>query len=493
MGIAKSVRLSFQKDRLGVNTTRAWTYHRNRFYTSSKFNFLENSVSENEAQAFKYCYIALAEIEANRPLNDLWFGAGQAEVDKLGVYHYLAMLHNYNKNYDSSEYYYERLAEAGNVSWNNYGSLKHELGEIAVSLDFYNRDKYKYQQKILKEPFYYIPMLDVYAGRTKDAMALCKEAILNAGSTPGFGWYNIALCRSYLYDGQLDSAEYVIQKAADFKEVHIGTTLTQSQYDFTINLLQLQLADKKMALVKFQNKGWWYSPSAWYKLLGLKVQKILLQYVLINQMSANPERDRTVYDLFCGESTTTFDEAYYLIKDFSPRYFINKYENYQKTDKRQNIQRYFKLMTGQLQEENGDEQDALNNYQELIKEVRLDTANEKLFLGRLYEGLSKVSDETGNTPNQEFYANALYEEYPQLLPFSGIKMNMVLVTNNFDENTRKVVDELKNCRISWVSKPDLNTAIATVNFEKKRRPLRGYRKCEERIQYFNGGKPENGI
>src|SRR3954447_22387129 len=295
---------NFPKDHLGVNTIKAWTYHRNRFFTSEKFPFLKNSVEENEKEAFNYCYYALERIKRNRPINDVWFGPGQAEADKMNVYHYLALLHCYNKNYDSSEYYYQRLAESGTVSWNNYGNMKMEVGDIALAKEYLDRDKYKYTQKMLKEPFYYLPMLDVYAGKTKDAMNLCKEAIADAGSTPGFGWYNIALCRSYMYDGQLDSAEYVIQKAADFKEIHIGTTLTQSQYDFTINLLKLQLSERKIALVKFVNKGWWYSPSALYNIATLKVQKMLLQYIVVNQMAANPERNRTVYDLFCGESTT---------------------------------------------------------------------------------------------------------------------------------------------------------------------------------------------
>lgn len=459
---------NFPKDHLGANTTRAWTYHRNRFFTSDKFSFLKNSVEENEQAAFNYCYYALDKIETNKARNDVWFGPAQAEADRMGVYHYLALLHCYNKNYDSSEHYYQRLAQAGAVSWNNYGNEKHELGEFAVAAEYLARDKYKYLQKMLKEPFYFIPMLNVYAGRTKDAMAVCKEAIVNAGSTPGFGWYNIALARSYLYDGQLDSAEYTIQKAADFKEIHIGTTLTQSQYDFTINLIKLQLTERKIALTKFQNRRWWYSPSALYRIGSLKVAKMLLQYVVVNQMAANPERDRTVYDLFCGESTTTFDEAFYLIKDFSPTYFIKKYQDYQKTDDRKNLQRYFKLLTYQMQWKNGDEQQAFDGYKQMVKEVLLDTSNERLFLGRLYEGLSKGYEKEGNERDQNFYTNALFEEYPQLLPFSGLPMAITLSTSGTDDsNTRKVLKEIKGCNIRWVDQPDGNTAVANISFEKK--------------------------
>ncbi|HEX8462542.1 MAG TPA: hypothetical protein VF623_13975 [Segetibacter sp.] len=459
---------NFPKDHMAINTTKAWTFHRNRFFTSAKFPFLKNSVEENEQQAFNYCYAALDQIDRNRPQNDMWFGAGQAEMDKLNVYHYLAMLHCYTKSYDSSEYYYQRLASSGSVSWNNYGSMKHELGEFAVAQQYYDRDKFKYTEKTLREPYYFIPILDVYAGRTKEAMNLCKDAIASSGSTPGFGWYNIALTRSYMYDGQLDSAEYTIQKAADFKEIHIGTTLTQSQYDFTVNLLKLQLSERKIALVKFQNKGWWYAPASLFNIASLKIQKLFMQYVLVNQMMVNPERDRTIYDLFCGESTTTFDEAFYLIKDFSPSYFIKKYEDYQKKDTRKNLQRYFELFTHQMQWMAGDEEDAFQGYQQMVKQVLLDTTTEKLFLGRLYEGLAKGNDEDGTQKDYEFYANALYEEYPQLLPFSGIKIKMKLnAAGVSDEQTGKVLKELKKCKIDWVDDADSNTPIANISFEKR--------------------------
>ena len=457
----------FPKDHLGINTTKAWTYHRNRFFTKDKYSFLKNTVAENEQSAFTYCYTALSRIEKNRIKNDLWFGPSQAETDKLNVYHYLALLHAYIKNYDSSEYYYQRMVQGGNLSWNNYGSLKLELGELSTAAQFYERDKFRYGQKVLKEPFYYIPMLNVLAGKTNEAMTLCKEAIADNGSSPGFGWYNLALGRSYLYNGQLDSAEYVIQKAADFKEIHIGTTLTQSQYDFTVNLLKLQLIVRKIALVKFENKGWWYSPTSLYNLAALKLKKNLLQYILVNEMAVNPERNRTVYDLFCGESTTTFDEAFFLIKDFTPAFFIKKYDNYQRTDKRKNIQRYFQLVDYNMQWQNGDEEIAYKGYKQLIKEVSLDTTAEKLFLARLYEGLAKGSDETGNGSDYDFYANTLYECYPQMLPFSGVKSKIKLNTSGIENETiAAVVKELKKTNIEWVNDADGNTLVATLDFKK---------------------------
>ena len=458
----------FPKDHLGATTTKAWTYHRNRFFTSQKFSFLKNSVEENEKMAFYYCFKALKDIQVHKQTNDLWFGPNQAELDRMNVYHYLALLYNYNKKYDSSEYYYKLLARGGSVSWNNYGNMKHELGEFSVAHEYFARDKYKYTQKTLREPYYFLPMLDIYAGRTKEAMSLCKEAITDGGSTPGFGWYNIALSRSYLYDGQLDSAEYALQKAANFKEIHIGTTLNQSQYNFTIDLLKLQLLERKYALIKFQNVGWWYSPKAWYQLVSLKLQKILLEYILINQLSVNPERDRTVYDLFCGESTTTYDEAFYLLKDFSPSYFIKKYDTYIKNDKRISVQRYFQLFKHEMEWENGDKKIANTGYKNMIKNIKLDTANEKLLLARLYENLSIASEKDDNGGDYNFYNNALFEEYPQLIPFSPVTIKMKLISNGVDdENTKKVIAEMKDCNIQWVNNEDGNTPKANIFFIKK--------------------------
>jgi hypothetical protein len=461
-------KFNFPKEHLTTTTYRAWTYHRNRFYTSEKYPFLKNSIEENEKMAFHYCYQALGKIEKNQFKNDQWFGMGQALQDKLNVYHYLALLHCYNKNYDSSEYYYQRLSESGTISWNNYGNMKHELGSFQTAIEYFTRDKYKSYQKMLREPFYFLPMLNVYAGRTKEAMSLSKEAIEFAGSTPGFGWYNLALTRSYLYDGQLDSAQYTLTKAADFKEIHIGTTLTQGQYDFTVNMLKLQLTDRKIAQEKFTNSGWWYSPAALYKIASLKIEKILVEYVLINQLSANLERDRTVYDLFCSEATTTFDEAYYLIKDFSPKYFIKKYEGYQQKDPRKEVKRYFELFAHQMEWADGKEETALKGYRQMIKQVMVDTSSEKLFLGRLFEGLYKGNKEEGNKQDQQFYANSLFETYPQLLPFSGVKLKMKLeVSGANDETTAAVVKEIKNSNINWVDDADGNTGIAYVSFTKK--------------------------
>ncbi len=458
----------FRKDFIGSLSMKAWTYHRNRFYTSAKYKFLKNSVEENELMAFQMCYTALGRIAWNKTENDLWYGPNQSVFDKLNVYHYLAMLHGYNRNYDSSEYYYKKLVDGGTVSYNNYGNMKWETGNFSTAFEYYGKDRYKNYQRFLREPYYFMPMLYTNAGKPKEGLAMCKEIIHAAGSTPGFGWYNITMARSFMYDGQLDSCKQALDKAAGFKEVHIGTTLTQSQYDFTIQVLKLQLIEKQIAQIKFFNRGWWYSPTALYELSALKGEKILTQYILINQMMFNPERVRLVYDLFCGEATTMFDENWYLIKDFSPSFFIKKYENYLQTDVRQNLQRYFKLFTAMFKWQKGEEKAALKDFETIHQTVLLDTTQEKIFLARLYEGLCNGYDYTDDKLNYQYYSNVLYETYPQLVPYSGIKIKMKLNTGGEnDAVTKEVIADIKKCNIRFVDQADANTITATITFTKK--------------------------
>jgi hypothetical protein len=444
---------------------RSWMYHRNRFFTSKNYSFLKNSVEENEKMALQWCYNGLAFIKKYAKDNDAIFGPGQTEQRKLTIYHNLALLHCYNKNYDSSEYYYEKLAAGGRISWNNFGGMQSEIGNFATAQEYFSKDMYKSYEHFLREPYYYLPQLYIYAGKTKQAIKMTQEMIAESGSTPGFGWYNIALARSYLYDGQLDSCEFALNKAANFKELHIGTTLTQSQYDFTINLLRVQLNDKKLQQEKFLNKGWWYSPKSLYNITSYKAQKMMAEYVVVNQLANNPERNRLVYDLFCAEATTSFDEAWYLMKDFSPKYFMKKYEDYQKTDRRSNIQRYFKLFVTKFKWENGDEKDAGKDLENIDRSVIADTANEKLFIALVYEGLAKAYE--GNDKSKfDLSGNAILEYYPQLIPFSGIVCSINLsVSGAEDAVIKQVINDLKDCNINFNN----NGAIANAHivFDKK--------------------------
>jgi len=468
----------FRKDFFGIDNERAWLYHRNRFFTSDKFDFLKNSIEENEKMAFRCCYKGFEQIQKNQSLNDYWFGPMQADGDRLIIYHNLAILHAYKQSYDSAEYYYKKLEEGNRISWGNYAELNIEVGNFDKGLEYFNK-RQLFRANGLDEKYYYVPTLLVWAGKTKEAIQMENKKIAQSVSTPGFGWYSIALARSYLYDGQIDSCEFYLTKAANFKELHIGTTLTQSQYDFTIHLLKVQLIDKKAEQIKFLNKGWWYSFTDLYNFIALKIEKYLEIYVVVNEMANNPERKRVVYDLFCNESTVTFDETMYLLKDFSNSFFQKKYEDYQLKDKRKKIQRYFKLFCTKLKYENGDKKEAITSGENLLRQTfslsssdtpnenRVDTATEKLFLARLYEVLAKSYDKEDDQTKINVISNNYFDVYPQLLPFSGISMQMNLsVSGESDEVITKVTEQLKDCDIEWTSEKN-ECPQASIKFTKK--------------------------
>lgn len=466
---------NFQRDFFNIGCVRSWLYHRNRFYTSEKHPFLKNSIKENEVLAFDECYKQIGFIKKNKAINDYWYGPSQSEEDLLTVYHYLALLHDYNQNYDSSQYYYQLLIDGGRISWSNYANMHHEVGNFAEAIKNYSKQQYK-RKFSLSESSYYMPMLLVYSGLTKDAINLAQNQITESGSTPGFGWYNITLARSYLYDGQLDSCDFFLTKASNFKELHINTTLTQSQYEFTINLLRIQLIDKKIALTKFFNTGWWYSISDIYNIYALKSEKLMLEYALVNALANNPERSRIVYDLFCSETTVSFDESMYLLKDFCLPYFERKYNNYVLTDKRSKIIRYFKLFATKFVLESGEINRAKIEAEELLSatvpigktnqapENLIDVSHERLYTYRLLEILAQASEET---ERYDVYRNKCFAVYPQLMPFSGIPAKMGINFSGLenDELIQKVFDDLKECNIEITNNPSFPQA--QINFDKK--------------------------
>ncbi len=464
---------NFQRDFFSTDCDRAWLYHRNRFYTSEKYSFLKNSIPENEVLSLNACYKQIAKINKNKSINDYWYGSNQSQEDLLTVYHYLALLHNYNQNYDSSEYYYQFLKVGGRISWSNYANMKFETGNFREAVENYSKPQYR-RKFSLNEDDYFLPMLLIYGAHTKSAIQLTQQKIMESGSTPGFGWYNIALARSYLYDGQLDSCDFFLNKAANFKELHINTTLTQSHYEFAINILKIQLIDKKINLVKFFDTGWWYSISDLYSLYSLKLEKLLLEYVVVNALSHNPERKRIIYDLFCGESVVTYDESMFLLKDFSLPYFKKKYEQYENTDPRKRITRYFKLFSTKFKYEDGDEDGAAKDAEQLLNDCQssielngeddkfIDNEYEKLFVARLYEIIAQ--NEEGN----QKYTNLYFQEFPQLVPFSGVTLKMnVEFTGITDDVTEKIISNIKDCNIDFVDGSYSGMPKAKIEFEKK--------------------------
>ncbi|MDQ2863797.1 MAG: tetratricopeptide repeat protein [Bacteroidota bacterium] len=433
-------------DFMEYNIKAAWTIHRNRFYLN-KYAFLKNSVLANEQLALNHLYTSLAGGDANSIF-------------------YLAIIHNYLLNIDSAGLYYDILKQTGGFSYNNYAHFQNTLGNFGEAITDFENDKYAFDKRLI-ESYYFLPTLFINSGKSKKAIEETNSIIYTNGSTPGFGWYNIALARSYLYNGQLDSCEKAITKAAQFREVHIGTTLGQSQYDFAVNVIKLMLATNKIERIKFLNSGWWYSLKDLSEIGALKGEQFLLKFALVNQISGNPERDITIYNIFSSENVIGFDEILSIMKNISPHFFADVYRQKMQTERRKNIVRYMQLFYGEFSYEDGKYDESRQTFENTLNTALLDTAHEKLFVARLYEGLARSYSHDDEKDKAENMRYKFFKEYPQLIPFSGFEIKMNLSTSTLStEMEKNIIKELKGCDIGFTDEKSSNIPAAYIKFSK---------------------------
>ncbi|MFA6058166.1 MAG: hypothetical protein WC756_08195 [Taibaiella sp.] len=440
----------------------AWTVHRNRFYTSSKYPFLKNSIKENEKLANAYLDSAFRKIRIDKVLNEAFF-PGYENAARQSVYHYKAILYSYALNIDSATRYYNLMRETPIFSHNNYATFLSICGNFRQAEKEYELASMQdVGDKRLQEWAYYSSMIDIYKANPKRGIQNMKDMIKAVGSTPGFGWYNIALARSCAYNGDVKESERYIKKAEAFKEVHIGTTLGQSHYDFSINLVKLMNNIERIQQVKFENSGWWYTPSALTKVAQESSAKYLLQYLIVNQFAMNPERDLVIYRLFSTESTVSWDEIWYLMRDFSTNFFTEKFQAELKDDQRKLIKKYFKLYIAKLQMKKGNYTEAQKILYDILNNERTDIEYEKLFVARTYEALAECAKEKKNTNEYNESLYSFYVNFPQLLPYSDLKPNLRL--NIIGTPDQKVIDRLKDCNINWIKDGSTPAVEATIKF-----------------------------
>ena len=439
---------NLQYDFMEYHIKAAWTIHRNRYYLH-KYAFLKKSVRENEDMALAHLYEAKSEGNTNAPF-------------------YLAIIYNYLQNIDSTEYYYNYLISTGSISYNNYAHYKNTLGQFAEAINNFEREKFSFDKRLI-ESYYFLPTLYINSGNPAEGIRQTNEIIALNGSTPGFGWYNIALARSYLYDGQLDSAEKAISKAAQFKELHLGTTLGQAQYDFAINVVKMMLVNQEIARIKFYNKNWWYTITDLLSITQLIGERFLLQFAIVNEFVNNPEREGVVYNLFSSENVIGFDEIFNMIRDISPSYFTSLYQQKMIDEKRPNIRRYMAMFYGRFLYIDGKEKDSKKTLEGILYNTLLDTAHEKLFLARIAETLALQYQNAGEKDKFMVMLAFYFKEFPQLIPYSGIKIKARLSTSGLDDEvTSGLVKELKNCSMDWVGPDETALLGISLNFQKKK-------------------------
>lgn len=441
---------NFQRDFFSTASAKAWLMHRNRFYNHSNYSFLKNSIAENEALALSYLDSGVVKIKKDALINSTIYRPGYNEIDLQNIYHYKALIYSYSLNIDSAMHYYRLMMDGPIFSYNNYANFLTVCGDFKDAL--YNYDQSRMQDlgdKRLQEWAYFSALLQIYRHQPAKASQELKELIKSVGSTPGFGWYNIALARTETYNGQIDNSEKHLATANRFKELNIGTTLGESQYEFSANLIGLMNAQNRIKALEFENKNWWYHPFLWLRLSQLKADKYLQQYILVNQLSLNPERDRVLYPLFSSESVVGWDEMWYLIKDFGTAFFYKKFEAQYRTDKRRLVTKYFLLYMGKLKLEQRKYKEAINLLNTALKDPNIEPEYEQLFLARAYEALAYAYKKNGDALNYQKSLLQFYKLYPQLVPYSDLKMNFQLVLES-PQQDKVLLSRLKACRIYWL-------------------------------------------
>ncbi|MBS1777479.1 MAG: hypothetical protein JSS64_14485 [Bacteroidetes bacterium] len=426
--LRRVLRFNFQRDfYMDAWNYLGWTVHRNRFYTTSKYPFLQNSIDGNERLANNLLDSGMRKINRDIPLNSKIFQPGYERQDKAAVYHYKAMLYSYNFKIDSANYYYNLLKKEPIFSHNNYGTFCAICGNFQEAAHQYQLESANHQpDKRLQEWAYYLSILDIYKGFPQNGIELMKGMIQANGSTPGFGWYNIALARCELYNGQLQEALRHTNKAADFKELHIGTTLGQTHYDFSIQLLRLLQKINDIEAQKFERKDWWYHLPSLAALAQLTSEKYVQQFLTINQFAQNPERDRVVYKLFSTESTVSWDEIWFLIRDFTTDFFLQRFRQELQTDERKAIHKYFRYFLARLNLQKGN----INLAEKLLNEVLTDAATnseyEQLLIARTLQAQAEIALQKKDAKGYQNRMNQLFAYYPQLIPFTALTMPMQL-------------------------------------------------------------------
>ncbi len=431
----------------------AWTVHRNRFYTSANYSFLKNSIDENEKLANRYLDTSMLTIKKNLAINEplkKYLTGDYVPGEKMSVYHYKNILYSYSFNIDSANYYFGLMRDAGRLPHNNYANFLGICGDFRTAESEYKLASMQDAgDKRLQEWVYYSSILDIYKAKPKTGVTLTKDMIKANGTTPGYGWYNIALARCMLYDGQISESQRYADRAAEFKEVHIGTTLGQTQYDFSVQLLKLINQEQTIEMDRFEHSNWWYNPNVLLGMARKLSEKYLQQFLIINQFALNPERDKVIYKLFSTESTVSWDEIWYLIHDFSTQYFITQFQKEAERDTRPRIRKYFQLFIAKLEMQQGKYAEAKPILDKLVKDPNIDADYEKLFIARIYQAEAECAKEQKNTTAQNDWMNRLYNLYPQLVPFCGLPMNMSLhISGDVDP---AVEQRLRACNINWVT------------------------------------------
>ncbi|MEO1253794.1 MAG: hypothetical protein AAFY41_02745 [Bacteroidota bacterium] len=188
--------------------------------------------------------------------------------------------------------------------------------------------------------------------------------------------------------------------------------------------------------------------------------------LLTSELSANPERFLVLYNIFSSENTIFFDEIWEVIKDFNPNYFIQLFEEKLAKEPRRGVRKYLNYFIGKFYLEDDEPEKAIARLEAILVDPDLDKEYEKLLIGRVNEALGLAYESLDMLDESNRCLMEFYMSFPQLVPFSELKMKMKLDQRvlNGNEVAQSILDELEDFGLEWVEEGDWPQAI--VGFEE---------------------------
>lgn len=436
----------------------AWTVHRYRQFTSSTYSFLKKNKTENEKYAHSLLDSGLQKIIRDQALMSSFLAINYRQEREPGIWHYRAILYGYDLNIPQAAKCYEQLRNTAYFPENNFATFNAIQGLFKEAALYYENAKEKESgDKRLQESYYYSCILNLYQNNIPSSINELKQLIETNGSTPGFGWYQLALARLYLYNGQLHLAGLALNKASNFKEIHMGTTLGESHYQFTLSTLQIVRYNRLIQLQHQADKYWWMKPDKlWYSITWYwKRYKEKLRW--IDLLKNNPEREQVIYNLFSTESTISFDEVICCIDGLSPKYFSTFFAKKLRSDSlRPALKPYWHFATAKQLMDDGEWSLAENQLLQSIDILsKSSDSYQRLLTARCYEALIRCKIEQKHNVPAHYYSDWL-RLYPQTIMASNISFPVQLQHDESPELI-PVLNAIKQSKITISTNPNLPT------------------------------------
>jgi hypothetical protein len=87
-------------------------------------------------------------------------------------------------------------------------------------------------------------------------------------------------------------------------------------------------------------------------------------------------------------------------------------------------------------------------------------------MARLYEALALANESSGTKNNFETFRNQFYQTYPQLVPYSSVKMKFKIETKTGEvESSKQILSDLNTFNIDLDTSGD-NLPVLRINFSK---------------------------